>query len=198
MAKLLFSSLVVVALVQTVPAALAQGQVDEQKVQELEKSSPLPPSTGDSPSEKGGKQEPGSKVQTAKDAPVFAKGVLNLPGASVEVDTAPSTVSARNAASDRLPIAAFRLKHLTDDQRREIAQELLKQRDLAIGPAGVIGDYVVGSEVPAAVALQELAPLPDALVAKFPELRGAGVMRAGGKLVLVDLDNSLVIGVLDG
>jgi len=198
MAKLLFSGLFVVALVQALPAVLAQDKVDEQKVQELKKSDPLPPATGDNKPEQAGAQEPGSKVQTAKDVPVFAKGVLNVPGASAEVDTAPSTVSARNAASDQLPIAAFRLKHLSDDQRREIAQELLKQRDLAIGPAGAAGDYVVGSEVPASVALQELVPVPDDLAAKFPELRGVGLMRAGGKLVLVDLDNSLVIGVLEG
>ena len=38
---------------------------------------------------------------------------------------------------------------------------------------------------------------PEALAAKFPQLRGAGFMRAGGRLVLVDLNESLVIGVLD-
>jgi predicted HAD superfamily phosphohydrolase YqeG len=39
--------------------------------------------------------------------------------------------------------------------------------------------------------------LPEALVAKLPELSGTGFMHAGGKLVLVDLDNNLVVGVLD-
>ena len=108
-----------------------------------------------------------------------------------------NSTSARNAASDKLPIAAFRLKHLTDAQRREIAQELAKQRDLAIGAAGAAADYAVGSEVPAPVALQALTPVPEALVAKLPALGGTGYMRAGGKLLLVDLDNSQVVGVLE-
>ena len=138
--------------------------------------------------------EPGAK---APDANVLVNGVLAVPGASADVDTTPAKFSARNAASDQLPIAAFRLKHLTGDQRREIVQQFGKPRDLAIAPAGAAGNYVVGSEVPAVVALQELAPLPEALLAKLPELRGAGFMRAGGKLVLVDLDNSLVIGVFE-
>jgi hypothetical protein len=42
-----------------------------------------------------------------------------------------------------------------------------------------------------------VAPLPEALIAKLPELRGTGFMHAGSKLLLVDLDNSLVVGVLD-
>jgi hypothetical protein len=146
----------------------------------------------------GGKQEPSSKIKgTSKDTPVLENGVLSAAGAATDTETTPSTVSARNAESDKLPIAAFRLKHLTDAQRREIAQELAKQRDLAIGAAGAPADYVVGSEVPAPVALQALAPVPEALVAKLPALSGTGYMRAGGKLLLVDLDNSLVVGVLE-
>lgn len=116
-----------------------------------------------------------------------------MPGAATDTGTTPSTFSVRNAKSDQLPIAVFRLKRLTDDQRREMVG---KPRDLAIAPAGAAEIYMVGAQVPAAVALQELAPLPNDLVARVPELGGKGLMRAGGKLVLVDLDNSLVIGVL--
>lgn len=131
------------------------------------------------------------------DANVLVNGALAVPGAPADVDTVPSKFSARNAASDKLPITAFRLKGLSDDQRREIAQTLRGQPDLALGPADVADTYVVGSEIPSRVALQALAPVPEALAAKFPGLRGAGFMRAGAKLVLVDLDESLVIGVLD-
>jgi hypothetical protein len=160
---------------------------------------PVPPATDSSEPTRTGKQEPSSKITgMSQDTAVFVNGNLTVPGAATDTETAPSTVSARNAQSDKLPIAAFRLKGLTDQQRREIAQELGNQRALAIGPAGAAVDYVVGSEVPAPVALQELAPVPEALSAKFPGLRGAGFMPAGGgRLVLVDLDNSLVIGVLD-
>lgn len=158
----------------------------------------VPPATDSSAPTRSGKQEPSSKIEgTSKDTTVFVNGVLTVPGAATDTETTPSTVSARNAESDKLPIAAFRLKHLTDAQRREIAQELAKQRELAIGAAGAAADYVVGSEVPAPVALQALTPVPEALVAKLPALGGTGYMRAGGKLLLVDLDNSLVVGVLE-
>ena len=35
-------------------------------------------------------------------------------------------------------------------------------------------------------------------MAKFPGLRGTAFMRAGGKVLVVDLDNNLVVGVLEG
>jgi hypothetical protein len=133
----------------------------------------------------------------APDDRVFVDGVLAVPGAPADTDTVPSKVSARNAASDKLPTVAFVLKSLTDAQRREIVQALGGKRDLALSSADVADTFVVGSEVPSRVALLALAPVPEALAAKFPELRGTGFMRAGGSLVLVDLDNSLVIGVLD-
>jgi hypothetical protein len=138
-----------------------------------------------------------SEPAKAPDGKALVDGALAVPGAPADVDTVPSKFSARNAASDKLPIAAFRLKHLSDEQRREIVQALDGARDLALSPADVAGTYVVGSQVPSSVALQAPAPVPEALAAKFPQLRGAGFMRAGGRLVLVDLNESLVIGVLD-
>jgi hypothetical protein len=159
---------------------------------------PVPPATDTSEPTRSGKQEPSSKIKgTSNDTAIFVNGVLTVPGARADTETAPSNVSARNAASDKLSIAAFRLKHLTDEQLREIAKLVGKERHAAIGGAGAAGSYSVGSEVPAPVALQELAPVPDAVTAKFPELAGTGYMRAGGKLLLVDLDDSLVVGVLE-
>ena len=40
--------------------------------------------------------------------------------------------------------------------------------------------------------------MPDALTVKFPGLRGTAFMRVGGKVLVVDLDNNLVVGVLEG
>ena len=127
-------------------------------------------------------------------------GALAVPGALAETETTPAKHSARIAADDKLPIAAFRLRRLTEAQRREIAQLLGSQRRIVPaggGNAAVAGDMVVGALVPAS-ALDALTPVPDAVAAKFAELRGAGFMRAEGKLLLVDLDNMLVIGVLEG
>lgn len=142
----------------------------------------------------------GMPLALAEDTDVLVDGVLAVPGAPAESETTPAKHSARIAADDRLPIAAFRLRRLTDDQRREIAQQLGSQRRIqpaAGGDAASAGDAVVGALVPAS-ALDALTPVPEALAAKFAELRGAGFMRAGGKLLLVDLDNMLVIGVLEG
>jgi hypothetical protein len=192
-----FAAFFVLALVGSAGLMSAQDKADAPTKQELKKTDTVPPATGKDLPEKAGTSEPSSKIKGLNpDADVFVNGSLAVPGAAADTETTPSKFSARNAESDRLPIAAFRLKHLTDDQRREIVQMIGKQRDLAIAPAGAADIAVVGAQVPAAVALQELAPLPDELVAKIPELGGTGFMRAGGKLVLVDLDNSLVIGVL--
>jgi hypothetical protein len=198
MLKLVLAGVFALALLQAMTTASAQEKVDSQKAEEIKKEDSLPPATGKAPSDQAGAQEPSSKVKgMSDDTAIFVDGRLTVPGAPADSETVPSTVSARNAASDKLPIAAFRLKHLTDAQRREIAQEIGQQRVQAIGPAGTSAQYVVGSQVPAPVALQELAPLPEALIAKLPELRGTGFMHAGSKLLLVDLDNSLVVGVLD-
>jgi hypothetical protein len=192
-----FAAFFMFGLVGSAGLLSAQDKVDAATKQELKKTDTVPPATGKDLPEKAGTSEPSSKIKGLnQNTDVFVNGSLAVPGAAADTETTPSKFSARNAESDRLPIAAFRLKHLTDDQRREIAQIIGKQRDQAIAPAGAAEIYIVGAEVPAAVALQELAPLPDALVAKIPELGGTGFMRAGGKLVLVDLDNSLVIGVL--
>jgi hypothetical protein len=199
MTKLLFSSVVVLALLQAAPVALAEGKVDGQKIEEVKKNDPVPPATGKNLPEQAGAQEPSSKVQgTAKNDDIFVNGVLTVPGAPKDTETTPAKHSERVAAEDKLPIAAFRLRRLTDDQRREIAQQLASPRRITPAGDGAVGEHqaIVGALVPS-TALDALIPVPEAVAAQFPELRGAGSMRAGGKLLLVDLDNMLVIGVLE-
>lgn len=200
MTKLLFYSLLALVFIEATPAALAQDKVDGQKVQELKKEDPLPPATGKTVPEQAGTQEPSSKVRgTSKDTDVFVNGVLAAPGALTDTETAPAKHSARIAADDRLPIAAFRLRRLTDAQRREIAQELGAQRRITPASGGASASVhltTVGALVPAPT-LASVVHVPEALAARFSELRGAGFMRVGSNLILVDLDNSLVIGVLD-
>ena len=114
-----------------------------------------------------------------------------------DVDTAPAKFSARTNADDQLPIAAYRLKHLTNDQRSEIVQGLGSQCDAPPRSADGSDAYaVVGTEIPSIVALTGLTAMPEALAAKFSGLRGTAFMRAVGKVLVVDLHNSLVIGVL--
>ena len=78
-------------------------------------------------------------------------------------------------------------------------QGIGSQRDGTSAAQGNNDAYaVVGAEIPSVVALQGLTAMPDALTAKFPGLRGTAFMRAGGKVLVVDLDNNLVVGVLEG
>jgi len=129
---------------------------------------------------------------------VFVKGVLAVPGASTDVDTAPAKYWARTNADDQISIAGYRLKKLDAQQRQLILQELNAQRDApTTSPAG--GSYaVIGAEVPAAVAATALRPMPQTLTDKFTELRGTTFMRSAGKIVIVDPNNNQVVGLLDG
>lgn len=178
--------------------AVGKDTVPPARAEELKKQDTVPPATGKSVPEQAGTQEPSSRVPSAKDADVLTNGVLTVPGAPADVDTAPAKFSARTAADDQTPIVGYRLRHLTNDQRREIVQALSPQRD-AFRPAGANDGYaIIGAEIPAGVALQALAPVPDALAARFPALKGAAFMRSEGKVLVVDPGNNLVIGVLGG
>src|SRR5262245_9992245 len=131
---------------------------------------------------------------------VFVNGALAVPGAPVDVDTVPSKYSPRNAASDRLPTVAFRLKHLTDEQRREIYEQLTGERArLALSPGQGPGqahvpNAVLGAEIPAGPTVQDFTPVPEALAAKIPELRDTAFMRSDGGVLLIAPANRIVIG----
>ncbi len=198
MQKLLFAIPLTVALAAGAHSALAQDKVGGQATKDIQKQETVPPATGGTLSEQAGTTEPSSKIpQTVPDPTVFVDGVLSVPGAITDVDTAPAKFSSRTNADDQLPIAGYRLKHLTSDQRNEIVQGLDLQRG-GPSPSGVDNDAyaVVGAEIPSMVALTGLTAMPETLTAKFPGLRGTAFMRAAGKVLVVDLDNSVVVGIL--
>lgn len=132
---------------------------------------------------------------------VLVNGALAVPGAPTDVDTVPSEHSSRNAASDRLPIVAFRLKSLADDRRREIYEQLTGTRNpLALSPGQTDDDphAIVGAEIPADQALRDFTPVPEALAARLPELRDTVFMKSDGRILLIAPANRIVIGVLPG
>ena len=186
------------ALVGSIGFTLAQDKVDQSKAQELKKQDTVPPATGRNLPEQAGTQEPSSKVQgTNPNAEVLVNGVLTAPGAPTDVHTAPSKLSARTVAGDQLPIAAYRLRHLTDDQRREIYQQLNSERGAVFRPAAANdGHAVIGALIPADAVLHDLSPIPTTIAARFSELRDATFIRSAGRLLLVDAANRVVIGVL--
>jgi hypothetical protein len=94
-----------------------------------------------------------------------------------------------------MPIAAYRLKPLSPDQRADIARQLAPPGQQQ--PAQSSGYANIGAELPAAISLEGLMRLPEALTSKYAGLRGTGFMISDGKIVIVDRDNNLVVGVLD-
>lgn len=177
--------------------AFSQGAVDGKTTQELKKEDSVPPATGRSLPEQAGTTEPSSKVKAVTDENVLVNGVLTVQGAPTDVDTAPSKFSERTAADDRLPIVGYRLKHYSADQRREIARQLSVPSGYALSPADLKGYATLGMELPGTIAMQALTPVPPTIAEKYPELRGTGFMPSDGKMLIVDLDNNLVVGVLE-
>jgi len=177
--------------------AWSQDAVSGKATNELKKEDSVPPATGRNLSEQAGTTEPSSKVKSGTEEDIFVNGVLTAPGAPTDVDTAPSKFSERTAADDRLPIVGYRLKHLSADQRREIAQQLSVPSGYALSPADLKGYATLGMELPGTIAMQALTPVSQTMADKYPELRGTGFMPSDGKMLIVDLDNNLVVGVLE-
>jgi hypothetical protein len=177
---------------------LAQDKADQGATHQLKKTDPVPPATGKSKPEQAGTQEPSTKGADPRgETGVLVNGSLTVPGAPTDTETAPAKFSERNAASDRLPIAAFRLKHLTAEQRGEIYRQLAEHRSgLALSPGGGWTYATVGAELPAHVVLGGLTTVPEAVVARFPALRDAAFIKTESALLIIDVRNRLVIGVL--
>jgi hypothetical protein len=193
MYKIAALSLALVALLGGGGLALAQERVDENKTQELKRIDPVPPATGQSLPDQAGTQEPSTKGPGhSSNTGAFVNGALAAPGAATDGETVPSKYSAQNAALDKLPTVAFRLRHLTDAQKREIYQQLHGgPGGLALSPAHAM----IGAQIPADIALRDIRPTPEALTAKFPGLRGTGYLIEGPNALLVGTNN-VVLGVL--
>jgi hypothetical protein len=186
-------SLALVALLGGYRLAASQEKVDGTKTEELKRVDPVPPATGKGLPEQAGTQEPSTKGKgPSSSADLFVNGALAVPGAAADGQTVPSKYSVRNATIDKLPTAAFHLLYLTDDQRRQIYEQLRgRPGGLALGPAYAM----VGAEIPSEIALRDLRPTPESLTAKFSELRETGYLVAGADVLLVGTNN-VVIGVL--
>jgi hypothetical protein len=127
----------------------------------------VPPATDGSLPTRGGKQEPSSKIEgTDASTAILSNGVLTVPGAQRDLETAPAKFSDRTNAADQLPIAAYALRHLTAEQRDHLYRAL--QKPMALSGETWAEDFaVVGAEIPTAVSLNGLEPLPAELVSKM-------------------------------
>ena len=131
-----------VAQQQQAPIAEPQQQQQQEKAQQT-------------PSGQMGKEEPSSHAPSAKpaDNSVFVNGALAVPGAPENTDTVPAKFSEQNAADDKLSIAAYTFKLLTEEQRRAIYTALKGQ------PAGPAFNADIGAELDQAFCLQRLLQL---------------------------------------
>jgi hypothetical protein len=163
----------------------------QDKAPEVKKEDPVPPATDPTRSEQGGKQEPSAKVPGTDGGPTaFLNGTLTATGAVVDVDTAPSKFSSRTAADDQLPIAGYRLRHLSASQKSSIYGELGKG-----ATSFTDAQAVVGAQVPVGLILSGLQPLPETITTKFPELKGLAFAILANKPALVDPTTRIVVDV---
>jgi len=199
MVKALVSTSLAFALMGMLASAQTQSQTEGQpqgqaqdKAPDLKKDEPVPPATEPNKPEQGAKQEPAAKVPGSDgNAAALSNGVLTAPGALTDVDTAPSKVSSRTAADDRLATVGYRLKHLSAEQKTSVYAE--------IGKSGPTKSFqvsaTVGAEIPSDLALGGLNPLPEAVTARYPELNGMTFANLSGKLALIDPTMRIVIDV---
>jgi len=189
MPKTLWSIAFAVAILASPGFAVAEDQKSELPVPRM--NEPVKTDAND-------KQEPSATKSPGTDANAapFANGMLTAPGAPTDVDTAPSKFSPRSAADDRLPTAAYCLKHLSAAQKSSIYAELGNRAISTLpGKATDLRQAVVGAEIPADIALAGLQPLPQDVTTKLPELTGVAFTTLGSKLVLVDSTMRIVIDV---
>jgi hypothetical protein len=126
---------------------------------------------------------------------IFENGVLTVPGADPDNQTAPAKFSKRTDAADQLPIAAYALKHLTPEQRSRIYQGLHKS--MGISSNTPVIQPVVGAEISADIVFHRLQPLPNELVHNLTELKGLAFVRDGDKVLIVSPTMHRVLAVIE-
>jgi hypothetical protein len=157
---------------------------------------PVPPATDSSLPTRGGKQEPSSKAEgTEANAPILNNGVLTVPGAPQDSQTAPAKFSKRSDEVDKLSIAAYALIQLSTQQRARLHDALNKPVALSDEELGGLPE--VGAEIPASSPLKRLEPLPEQVVSELPELKSLFFVRVRHKIVVVDPALHRVLAVLN-
>lgn len=168
------------ALVASTALAIAQGSAAQNG------------GTGpDASSNKEG-QVPGPNAPASADTASQVPSVQPAPGAMPDSDTVPSTLSAENAAHDKLPTVAFRMFTVTDEEKRGV-HAALKGAPETAGAARAGGAVAIGTELPQSIVLTEL---PADVGSKVPVLQGAKFVRTGDVVLLVEPKNRIVFGVL--
>jgi uncharacterized protein DUF1236 len=136
---------------------------------------------------------PNATQPQAPDGLAGRKDVQPVPGAMPGSDAVPSTLSAKNAADDKLPTLAYTFKQLTDDQRRAIYQMIKEKAANAAPPGAATTAAEVSTTLPTSVPL---SAMPSEVTAQVPQTSGYEYAIAGDKVLLVSPANRAVVGVI--
>jgi hypothetical protein len=113
------------------------------------------------------------------------------PGASPQ--TMPSTLSPQNAAEDRRSIEQRRLQ-LTDEEKQALRSSILADKQAGSEAADErVAQAKVGNVLPSSVAM---SALPAQAISQVPDVKDFKYVRAGDRLLIVDPENWMVVGVL--
>jgi hypothetical protein len=116
-----------------------------------------------------------------------------VPGAMPNSDTVPSTLSPKNAQDDALPIAAFRLNDLTDQQRQAIYRAVMANRSAGKATDAPVAQLALGTVLPQDTPLQ---PLPKDVASGPSDLSRVSFQVIGNQVVLADPLNRAVLAVI--
>jgi len=173
---------------------LAAAQNNPPTDQKQQPSGPPPAEASPVPAPRLPTQPPGQEADNAKPTMLQpehsatpGKVAEPVPGATRQ--TVPSTVSAANAAQDKLPILAMQLP-LTDEQKKKIAASLGKA---PAAPAGTIQVTVAQTLPNTNVTLQEFSADAKAAV---PEIEHYKYVQLNDRVLIVDPPFWTVVGEL--
>jgi hypothetical protein len=126
----------------------------------------------------------------ASDPAVLRDGVLTVPGAPKNSETAPAKFSAVNAALDSQPTMSGGVG-LSPEQAAEVYRTIMA--DQAV-PAADIAATEPAAQLP---NLTPVHPWPDALRDKFPALATYGYIKTADKVLIVTPANKILVGWID-
>jgi hypothetical protein len=191
---LIGSTAIAAAQSQTPPQTPSQDnpaarQVDNPAAQRSEEVAPMhtvpPPGPASNPSSTEAEiAKPGS-VGPSQAATPGGSDTAEVPGATRQ--TMPSTVSAENAAQDKLPTMAFAFP-LSDEQKRTIAASVKSMPKAAAGPK--INAQVADALPPGT----ELNAFSDDVTQKIPMAAGYKYVNADGRILIVSPPDGIVVG----
>jgi hypothetical protein len=166
--------------------AAAQGQKPPgmgEKPSGLNERSHTPPGAATQPKNPVGDLSKPAAVTPAEDA-TAGQVTEQVPGATPQ--TMPSTISAENAALDKLPTVALQLP-LSDEQKSKIAASLGKA---SVAPVGNV-QATVAQSLPTGVMLQEF---PADATAAVPDVSRYKYVKLSDRVLIVDPLFSTVVG----